>query len=73
MKPMTLATSCSKSLSPPIRCARGNLSCRSCSRASGSSPRKMAQTPTLLCATRKWPREHSPRAKRISLLVPPAR
>ena len=39
---------------------------------SGSSPRRMAEMPLWLAATKIDPSEHSPTAKRISVFVPPA-
>ena len=57
----------SKSASPPTSSAFGKRSWRSRTRASGSSPSTMAQTPLLLVATRIEPSEHSPTAKRISV------
>ena len=72
-KPTTLASNCSKSSSPPTSFALGKRSWRSRTRASGASPKRMAETPSWLAATRIEPSEHSPTAKRIDVPLPPAR
>ena len=53
-----------------MRVARGNWSCNSRASASGSSPRKRAQIPRSLLATRIDPSEHSPTANQISVRAP---
>ncbi len=66
--PTTLATSCSKAASPPIS---GPAETGPAGRAPARRdrrPARIAHTPRSLCATRIEPSEHSPIAKRISVL-----
>ena len=72
-KRTTVATQRSKCASLPIRCALANRWRRSCSKALGLSPNKIAQMPLALLATSIDPSEQALVAKRISLSVPPAR
>ncbi len=69
----TAAIHRSKSALPPARDAVGKRSSRSCTRASGSSPRVMAQMPTSVAATSTDPKEHRPTPKRMAAPPPPAR
>ena len=63
----------SKLASAPMSSAFGNSSSSPLTSASGVSPKRMAQTPRLVAATRIGPIEVSPTAKRMVSPAPPAR